>query len=208
MSASGVGKTTLEMHAAGTFVSWGACVSLWTIDDGRDYPHLGWENAPGEIIAGPTYGGGTGTAENPYLIATAEHLSTIGLCTCHQDKHFKLVADIDLSNGTWTRSVVPSFSGVFDGNGHIISGLTITGGGYLGLFGQLGSSANGTSISLRSWTDKGIERQASRPKRLLLPQSNPQGGLPWISIPKDGRIGKSVVFGSVGCKCWTIKTCA
>jgi hypothetical protein len=140
-STGGTGKTTQEMQAASTFVQWGACVSVWTIDDGRDYPRLAWENAPGQIIAGPTYAGGTGTAEDPYLIATAEDLNALGLCSCHWGRHFTLTADIDLSGRTWTGSVVPSFWGVFDGNGHIISGLTITGTGRLGLFGLLGSFA-------------------------------------------------------------------
>jgi thioredoxin len=140
-SARGTGKTTLEMHAANTFVLWGACVSVWTIDDGRDYPRLAWENAPGQIVAGPTYAGGSGTAEDPYRIATAEDLDTLGLCSCQRDKHFELIADIDLSRWTRTGSVIPSFSGVFDGDGHILSGLTITGGDSLGLFGQLASGA-------------------------------------------------------------------
>jgi hypothetical protein len=140
-SAGGNGKTTQEMQAASTFVQWGACVSVWTIDDGRDYPRLAWEDAPGQIIAGPTYAGGTGTAEDPYLIATAEDLNALGLCSCHWGRHFTLTADIDLSGRTWTGSVVPGFWGVFDGNGHVISGLTITGGSYLGLFGLLGSLA-------------------------------------------------------------------
>jgi hypothetical protein len=140
-SLAGTGKTTREMHAANTFVLWGACVSVWTIDDGRDYPRLAWENAPGQIVAGPAYAGGTGTPEDPYIIATAEDLETVGLSSCQWDKHFTLTADIDLSGRRWTGSVIPSFSGVFDGDGHILSGLTIAGGDSLGLFGQLASGA-------------------------------------------------------------------
>ncbi|MBP7050338.1 MAG: hypothetical protein KBE65_04925 [Phycisphaerae bacterium] len=140
-SFGGTGQATVEMQAASTFVPWGACASVWTIEDGRDYPRLAWENTPGQIIAGPTYAGGAGTDEDPYLLATVEHLETLGLCSCHWDKHFKLLADIDLSGRTWTGSVITSFSGVFDGNGHIVSGLTIAGPGSLGLFGQLASGA-------------------------------------------------------------------
>jgi hypothetical protein len=136
------------MYSAGTFVAWGACGSSWTIDDGLDYPRLVWENAPGEIIAGPTYAGGSGTAENPYLITTAEHLYTLGLCSCHWDKHFMLADDIDLSGWIWTNSVIPSFSGVFDGNGHVVSGLTITGGDSLGLFGYMASDASVRNLGI------------------------------------------------------------
>ncbi|MBN2129785.1 MAG: hypothetical protein JW741_09825 [Sedimentisphaerales bacterium] len=144
----GMGKTTQEMYAASTFVPWGACVSVWTIDEGRDYPRLAWENAPGQIIAGPAYAGGTGTPEDPYIIATTEDLETLGLCSCHWDKHFTLVADIDLSGRTWTGSVIPSFSGVFDGDTHVISGLTINGEGVLGLFGVLASGACVTDLGV------------------------------------------------------------
>jgi hypothetical protein len=160
-SAGGIGKTTAEMQTAATFLSWGGCGPLWTIAEGRDYPHLAWENIAGQVIVGPTYGGGMGTAQNPYLIRTAEQLNTLGSMPCDLDKHFKLMADIDLSgfDGKEGRPafniVTPGgeevdfegghyfwgtpFTGIFDGNGHTISRLTVKGAGYLGLFGQLGS---------------------------------------------------------------------
>lgn len=64
------------------------------------------------------------------------------------------MADIDLSGYLYDRAVIApdvggdgytfpgtSFTGVFDGNGHAVLHLTITGKSYLGLFGQLGSGA-------------------------------------------------------------------
>jgi hypothetical protein len=94
-SAGGVGLTTAEMQAASTFIAWG-CGSVWTIEEGVDYPRLVWENAPGEPITAPSYGGGSGEPNDPYLIYTAEQLNTIGLIPGHLDKHFKLMADLDL----------------------------------------------------------------------------------------------------------------
>jgi hypothetical protein len=145
ISAGGVGKTTAEMQSAETFLGWGACGPFWTIDEGRDYPHLAWENVPGEFITGPTFGGGAGTADDPFLIYTAEQLNTIGLSFCDWDKHFKLMADIDLSSfdGKDDRpafNVVgldrwDAFAGVFYGNDHVVSNLTLTGESNLGLFG-------------------------------------------------------------------------
>jgi len=146
-SAGGTGLTTAEMQRASTFFGW--CGPVWTIAEGQGYPHLAWENVPGEAIAaGPTYGGGTGTAQDPYLIYTAEELNTVGGAVCDWDKHFKLMADINLStlDGKKGRPafniIAPgrgyAFTGVFDGNGHTISHLTIEG---LGLFGRLGSGA-------------------------------------------------------------------
>ena len=100
------------------------------------------------------YGGGTGTPNDPYLIYTAEQLNEIGLHEEDWDKHFKLMADIDLAGFSYSKPIIASvkhkliwgyldtaFTGVFDGNGHTISNLTIEGVSYVGLFGQLQSGA-------------------------------------------------------------------
>jgi len=75
------------------------------------------------------YGGGSGTAEDPYLIDTAEQMNAIGAEPNDWDKHFKLVADIDLKDfGGSSFNLIGGdshpFKGVFDGNGHTISNLT------------------------------------------------------------------------------------
>ena len=97
------------------------------------------------------YGGGTGKPNDPYLIYTAEQMNTIGAEPNDWDKNFKLMADIDLAVYAYDRAVIAPdvggdgysfpgtpFTGVFDGNGHAVSHLTITGKSYLGLFGQVG----------------------------------------------------------------------
>jgi predicted outer membrane repeat protein len=88
------------------------------------------------------YGGGSGTADDPYLIYTAEQMNTVGVEPNDWDKQFKLMADIDLSVYTGTdfniigNGLLPAFSGVFDGNGHTISNFSYTSSyvGYQGLF--------------------------------------------------------------------------
>lgn len=82
------------------------------------------------------YGGGTGTAEDPYLIYTAEQMNAIGEKRSDWDKHFKLMADIDLSAYTGTDFNIigyyvtfydnKPFTGVFDENGHTISNFSYT----------------------------------------------------------------------------------
>jgi hypothetical protein len=73
------------------------------------------------------YGGGLGTAQQPYLIYTAAQMNAIGADANDWDKHFALMADIDLSAYTGDQfnligqSSSKSFSGVFDGRGHTIS---------------------------------------------------------------------------------------
>ena len=87
------------------------------------------------------YSGGMGEPNDPYLIYTAEQMNEIGLHEEDWDKHFKLMADIDLSGYTGTdfnmiaapkegvdggsgRLNEEHFSGVFDGDGHMISNFT------------------------------------------------------------------------------------
>ncbi|MHC4285604.1 MAG: GLUG motif-containing protein, partial [Planctomycetota bacterium] len=137
------GKTA-QMQMAITFLCW-SYEPVWTIDEGVDYPRLVWENKPGELITVPSdlYGGGTGEPEDPYLIYTAEQLNMIGLYSCHLDKHFKLMADIDLGEFTETSFNIigtdwyNAFTGVFDGNGRKIFNFiyTSTGRSKIGLFG-------------------------------------------------------------------------
>ena len=141
-SWSGVtGKTTAEMQTMSTFtdVGWDFIAPIWTICECVDYPRLWWENTPCV-----KYGGGTGEANNPYLIYTAEQLNMVGLIECDWDKHFKLMADINLSAYTGTSfniigNASKPFTGVFDGNGHTISNFTYesTGLNFIGLFGYV-----------------------------------------------------------------------
>jgi len=72
------------------------------------------------------YGGGSGTADEPYQIATAADLIALGESPEDYDKHFILTADIDLDPNLPGRKVFDKaviaretpFTGVFDGNGH------------------------------------------------------------------------------------------
>ena len=103
-----------------------------------------WDGAPAVLKETPfEFEGGTGTLKDPYLIKTAEQLNSVrfGL-----SKHYKLIADIDLSKwGNWipiggTPAYAGAFirkhpekadagcgvfTGSFNGNDHVISGMTI-----------------------------------------------------------------------------------
>ena len=72
-----------------------------------------------------TFGGGDGTAKNPYIITNSTHwnqLATdVAAGTSYSDQYFRLDADIAVTTmvGTGTTgSNAKSFSGTFDGNGH------------------------------------------------------------------------------------------
>ncbi len=98
--------------------------------------------APGVWKNGPySFAGGSGTIEDPFLIETADQLNAVRF---GMTMHYKLIADIDLSNwgnwvpiggtpaygfmgGGWSKAEngACSFLGSFDGNGHVISGMQI-----------------------------------------------------------------------------------
>ena len=88
-----------------------------------------------------SYADGDGTPENPYQIATAEQLALLAQQTNNGtggDVNYMLTNDIVLNDGDsllWTPiGNTGVFTGVFDGNGHIISGLYENGNKISGLF--------------------------------------------------------------------------
>ncbi|MHC4500199.1 MAG: GLUG motif-containing protein [Planctomycetota bacterium] len=138
-SAGGMGMTTAEMQDADTYIFWG-CDSVWTINEGVDYPHLAWENKQGEVIDN-----GCGTENDPYQIFSPGNIQAVGASPWRWDKHFKLMADIDLGGYTGTSlniigNSTTKFTGVFDGDGHTISNFTYDSNGMniVGLFGMVG----------------------------------------------------------------------
>jgi len=154
-SAGGNGRTTAGMKMASTFLGWGGCENegVWIIDEGNDYPRLSWEGKPGQSISGQLSDAvpGSGTEADPYLVSTAEQLNSIGLFPCEWDKHFELMADIDLSayEGVEFNRIGSNhwpFAGSFNGNGHTISSFTydpLNDGDYefVGLFSDISSTA-------------------------------------------------------------------
>jgi len=97
-----------------------------------------------DAVATRKYAGGTGNPKTPYRIATADQMNAIGTDPNDWDKHFQLIADIDLTafdgqegrpafniiaasidSGESDCQSIP-FTGVFDGNGHAISNFVCT----------------------------------------------------------------------------------
>lgn len=94
------------------------------------------------------YMDGLGTAAYPYQISTADQLKLFRDIvngsngqTQNRGAYAVLTADIDLNNEPWTPigpSESGSYTGTFDGGGHTISGLNVTGEFvYAGLFGTV-----------------------------------------------------------------------
>jgi|GEM_PF-2268879 len=134
-------------------------------------------NTPLETITGDDWDytlltdllAGSGTPLDPYLIENQidfELFSNLDVLPAGVDPNIyysdnvctKLMTDIDLSGKTYSQAVIGngatmpnSYDGIFDGNGHVISNLTIdTGfnlGHYIGLFGRL-NAASATIMNL------------------------------------------------------------
>jgi len=114
------------------------------------------------------YSGGFGTADDPYQIATAADLMTLGETPDDYDKHFLLTVDVDLDPNLPGRKVFDKaviapdtdadsvdfegipFRGVFNGNDHTISHLMIAGKDCLGLFGKIEPGAMISSLGLEA----------------------------------------------------------
>jgi hypothetical protein len=138
-SDGGTGLTTAQMQDIRTYQEAG-----WDFLGSKDGLHETWQMPAGggypvlAILSGyvPPRLRGRGMPEDPYLISNATELGA--MVYYRLNAHYRLVASIDLSGIHWRNAVIPWLAGTFNGSGHTISHLTITGKGYLGLVGRLG----------------------------------------------------------------------
>jgi hypothetical protein len=107
--------------------------------------------------------GGSGTASDPYRIASAADLQIVSSTPVLWYSQFILTADIDLSGQIFTTAIFApdtdsatsgfqgmAFTGTFDGNGHTIKNFSINGDDYLGLFGYVSSSGQITNLCVEN----------------------------------------------------------
>jgi hypothetical protein len=146
-SDGGTGKTTAEMQDPNTFMDAGwdfvgkpdGPHDIWAEPVGGGYPILCWQLSLPPAL--PTFSGGTGEPDDPYLLSTREDLNRIGHNPRLMEAHFKLINDIDLTgiNFFIIGSEIFRFTGIFDGNGHTISNFsyTSTDRNYIGIFGYV-----------------------------------------------------------------------
>lgn len=107
-------------------ISYGEVVSFVTNSD---------ETEPWDGSVASSFGGGTGSFIDPYLIKNGSQLA---LVRSYSSAYFKLVKNVDLNDKAW--NPITSFSGNFDGNGKTISNLRINRSqDEIGLFGHIRS---------------------------------------------------------------------
>jgi len=109
-----------------------------------------------------TYSGGNGSVGSPYQVANVIDFQEVSTTSTDWDKYFILTTDISLDGLIFAQSpIAPNtstgvdfqgtkFTGIFDGNGHAISHLSITASGqyYIGLFGCVGLGGQIKNIAI------------------------------------------------------------
>ena len=70
------------------------------------------------VIASEDFSGGYGEEYRPYIISESSQIVNIANDSGYADKHFMLVKDIDFGGADFVG--IPTFSGVFDGNGYSV----------------------------------------------------------------------------------------
>jgi len=72
----------------------------------------------------PTFAGGSGTPEDPYLVSRVLHLAFVGL---NPSAHYRQIEDLDMRVGPYSGQSgwrpIANFTGSYDGNGYTLSGL-------------------------------------------------------------------------------------
>lgn len=149
-SAAGTGLTSVQMQDIQTYLDAGwdwidetenGTSQIWQMPEGGGYPIVATLN--GYV---PPQLQGRGTPDDPYLILSAPDIGAV----LYYDPYasYRLAADLDLEGISWAMAPIPWFEGEFDGDNRTISNLTIEGGGYVGLFGQLALGAEVENFGL------------------------------------------------------------
>ena len=98
-------------------------------------------------------GGGEGTLDDPWVIVSADDMtklaSEVEKGSTYEGYYFLLGDSINLSGIAWTPigNMEHTFAGTFDGSGHKITELSLSGGEYCGLFGVLEGEVKNLSVS-------------------------------------------------------------
>ena len=119
------------------------------------------QEEPGKM---PSFSGGAGTPEDPYLISTAEDLlafSEVGWNAGYMEASYKLTGNIDMGENTWNPVGVsgPPFSGTFDGNGKTITLRNIADSRNMGLFGGTDRRSSIKNLTVSGQISKAISSE-------------------------------------------------
>ncbi len=100
-------------------------------------------------LSAQTFGGGSGTALDPYLISTVAHMQSMHTANYANPLYFRLTADIDMKGVNWQplNPTTPYDRHIhFDGNGHVIKNLKVEATAYGSLFGVVCGSVRNLGV--------------------------------------------------------------
>jgi len=151
-NGNGTGLTTAQMRQQASFTGFDF-TSTWYINEGSDFPKL-------QVFLdfATLFAGGWGTPDNPYQVATADHLNNVRLFS---SRYYRQTADIDLNvppyNSVSGWEPISLFTGVYDGGGFTIFDIKVANAAieHAGLFGRL-DSATVTNLTFQRRADIAI----------------------------------------------------
>jgi hypothetical protein len=163
LSGGGKGLTTEQMKTMLIYQNAGWTDNGWVMNDGMDYPRLAWENTEGVAIGAEQLPPltGNGTAADPYQIWTAADFAYLSWYKSIIDKHFILMADIDLQNiRIHPIGEFGPFTGTFDGNGHLIKNICIyePANSHIGVFSRIGTGGVVKNLGIHNANIVGADR--------------------------------------------------
>lgn len=147
-TVDGFGIVSAEMKNADTYTYWDY-KNVWSIDETTNdgYPFLTFKGEYEAVVPE-----GSGVELDPYTITNEYELAALAKGELKLDGYYYLDNDIIITSDYWTPiscNGEVAFSGVFDGDGHTISGLTETVLGYEdeGLFAYVSGTIQNLRVS-------------------------------------------------------------
>ncbi|MFR9585308.1 MAG: hypothetical protein SNI20_04185 [Rikenellaceae bacterium] len=129
---------------------------VWEISS-ESYPTFSTQLSSAEYPAkwddnvATAFASGSGTSEDPYMIAKASQLAYLGQLIdagSTNGDYYALACDVDLKNIPWiTYDYNDAFNGYFDGNGYTVTGFYTSGGSDYMYVSLLGNLAEGYKVS-------------------------------------------------------------
>ncbi len=117
--------------------------------EGKEVPDYAQLDLFAEVtgLGHPNFAGGQGTTASPFEISTSEQFVALSFYGTNPANNFKLINDIDMSAAVWS-SYIDNFKANLNGNGKVVSNVTIGADGNDSLFGTVnGGKIDGLGIA-------------------------------------------------------------
>lgn len=117
--------------------------------EGKEVPDYAQLDLFAEVtgLGHPNFAGGQGTAGDPFEISTPDQFVALSFYGTNPVNNFMLINDIDMSQAVWS-SYIDNFKANLNGNGKVVSNVTIGADGNDSLFGKInGGKIDGLGVA-------------------------------------------------------------